>query len=159
MRETEETHVWSLGWEDPLEEGMAVHSSILAWEIPWTEEPGGLQSIGLERVIHDLVTKRPLCITESLCFIPEINTTIYMNQLKPSIKQKFQKKQLTFCHTAPLKVRWITSNSMETTFRNSPMVLTFAKCAQTGIAWSKNTASIYAASVYNNRRRKEDSSS
>ena len=41
-----------LGWEDPLEEGMATHSSILAWRIPWTEEPGGLQSIGLHRVRH-----------------------------------------------------------------------------------------------------------
>ena len=41
-----ETRVQSLGWEDPLEEGMATHSSILAWRIPWTEEPGGLQSIG-----------------------------------------------------------------------------------------------------------------
>ena len=40
--------VRSLGWEDPLEEGMATHSSILAWRIPWTEEPGGLQSIGLQ---------------------------------------------------------------------------------------------------------------
>ena len=39
-------HVQSLGWEDPLEEGMATHSSILAWRIPWTEEPGGLQSWG-----------------------------------------------------------------------------------------------------------------
>ena len=38
----------SLGWEDPLEEGMATHSSILAWRIPWTEEPGGLQSMGLQ---------------------------------------------------------------------------------------------------------------
>ena len=38
----------SLGWEDPLEEGMATHSSIVAWRIPWTEEPGGLQSIGLQ---------------------------------------------------------------------------------------------------------------
>ena len=46
MQETEEMLVWSLGWEDPLEEGMAPHSSILAWRIPWTEEPGGLQSIG-----------------------------------------------------------------------------------------------------------------
>ena len=43
----------SLGWEDPLEEGMVTHSSILAWGIPWTEEPGGLQSIGLQRVGHD----------------------------------------------------------------------------------------------------------
>ena len=41
-----ETWIHSLGWEDPLEEGMAIHSSILAWRIPWTEEPGGLQSIG-----------------------------------------------------------------------------------------------------------------
>ena len=42
-----ETCVQSLGWEDPLEEEMAPHSSILAWRIPWTEEPGGLQSVGL----------------------------------------------------------------------------------------------------------------
>ena len=41
------------GWEDPLEEGMATHSSILAWRIPWTEEPGRLQSMGLQRVRHD----------------------------------------------------------------------------------------------------------
>ena len=45
--------VQSLGWEAPLEEGMTTHSSILAWRIPWTEEPGGLQSIGLQRVGHD----------------------------------------------------------------------------------------------------------
>ena len=45
--------VLSLGWEDHLEEGMATHSSILAWKIPWTEEPVGLQSIGLQRVGHD----------------------------------------------------------------------------------------------------------
>ena len=45
--------VRSLGGEDPLEEGMATHSSILAWRIPWTEEPGGLQSMGSHRVQHD----------------------------------------------------------------------------------------------------------
>ena len=45
--------VWSLGLEDPLEEGMATHSSILAWRIPWTEEPGELQFIGSQRVEHD----------------------------------------------------------------------------------------------------------
>ena len=48
-----QTQVPSLGQQDPLEEGMATHSSVLAWRIPWTEEPGGLQSIGLERVRHD----------------------------------------------------------------------------------------------------------
>ena len=48
-----ETWVRSLGQEDPLEKEMATHSSILAWEIPWTEEPHGLRSIGLQRVRHD----------------------------------------------------------------------------------------------------------
>ena len=49
----QETWVQSLGWEDPLKEGTATHSSILAWIIPWTEEPGGLWSIRLQRVGHD----------------------------------------------------------------------------------------------------------
>ena len=49
----QETQVGSLGWEDPLEKGMATHSSVLAWKIPWTEEPGGLQSMGLLRVRRD----------------------------------------------------------------------------------------------------------
>ena len=48
-----EAWVWPLGGEDPLEEGMATRSSIPAWSIPWTEEPGGLQSIGLQRVRQD----------------------------------------------------------------------------------------------------------
>ena len=48
-----ETQVQSLGWEDTMEEGMATHSSTLAWRIPWTEEPGGLQSMGSQRVGHD----------------------------------------------------------------------------------------------------------
>ena len=48
-----ETQVGFLGWEDLLEKGMATHSSTLAWRIPWTEEPGGLQYIGSERVGHD----------------------------------------------------------------------------------------------------------
>ena len=52
-----ETWVQSLGWEDPLEKEMAAHSSILAWRIPWTEEPGGLQSMGSQRVGHDWATK------------------------------------------------------------------------------------------------------
>ena len=46
----QETQVRSLGWEDPLEKGMATHSSVLAWEIPWTEEPGRLQSMRLQQL-------------------------------------------------------------------------------------------------------------
>ena len=49
----QETQVQSLGWEDPLQKGVVTHSSILAWKIPWTEEPGGLQSMGLQRVGRD----------------------------------------------------------------------------------------------------------
>ena len=53
MPETQEMRVRSLGWEDPLEEGMATHSNILVWRIPWTEEPGGLTPMGSKRVGHD----------------------------------------------------------------------------------------------------------
>ena len=56
MQETKESQVRSLGWEDPLEEEMANHCSILAWRIPWTEEPGRLQSKGSQRVWHDWAT-------------------------------------------------------------------------------------------------------
>ena len=53
MQEPQETWVQSLQWEDPLQEGMAAHSSIPAWRIPWTEKPSGLQSLGSQRVGHD----------------------------------------------------------------------------------------------------------
>ena len=54
----QEMHVPSLGQEDPLEKEMATHSTILAWEVPWTEEPGGLQSRGLQRVGCDWASKQ-----------------------------------------------------------------------------------------------------
>ena len=57
MQESQETRVWSLGQEDPLEEEMPIHSNILAWRIPRTEEPGGVQSMGLKRVPHDWATE------------------------------------------------------------------------------------------------------
>ena len=61
--------IQSLGCEDPLEKEMVTHSSILAWEIPWIEEPGGLQFMGSQRVRHDLVTKQhhtALCLLTTL---------------------------------------------------------------------------------------------
>ena len=58
VQETQETQDLSLSQEDPLEKEMATHSSILAWEITWTEEAGGPQSMGSERVRHDLVAKQ-----------------------------------------------------------------------------------------------------
>ena len=66
----QETWVRSLNWEDPLEKEMATHSSILAWEIPWTKEPSGLQSMGLQRVGHNLVTEQQQRIyftSKSIC--------------------------------------------------------------------------------------------
>ena len=53
IQETQEMQVLSQSWEDPLEKGMATHFSILAWEVPWTEETGGLQTTGRQRVGHD----------------------------------------------------------------------------------------------------------
>ena len=58
MQGPQEMWVRSLGWEGPLEEEMATHSSILAWRIPWTEEPGRLQFMGLQRVRHNLETEQ-----------------------------------------------------------------------------------------------------
>ena len=55
----QETRVQSPGWEVPLEKGIAIHSSILAWGILWTEKPGGLQSLGSQRVRHDIATEHP----------------------------------------------------------------------------------------------------
>ena len=68
IQETQETQVLSLGWEDPLEEGMATHSSTLAGKILWTEEPGGLWSMGLQRAGHDL-SNRALHSTAHELFI------------------------------------------------------------------------------------------
>ena len=60
MQEVQETQVQSLRQEDALAKGMVTRSSIIAWEILWTEKPGGLQSMGLQRVRHDLATERVL---------------------------------------------------------------------------------------------------
>ena len=66
-----ETQVLSLGREDPLEQEMATHSNILAWKIPWTEQPQGLQSIRLQRVGHNLVTKQQ----QQMCHGIELSLT------------------------------------------------------------------------------------
>ena len=67
MQETQEAQVWSLGWEDSLEKGMATHSSIRAWTIPWIEEPGELHSMGLQGAGHDWSTEHITCPSRSAC--------------------------------------------------------------------------------------------
>ena len=76
MQETQETWVQSLGEEDFLEEEMATHSHILAWRIPWTEEPGGLLSMGLQRLGQDWVTKNTQVATSLLHKSFLINKTL-----------------------------------------------------------------------------------
>ena len=68
-----ETWVQPLGGEDPLEEGVATHSRILAWRIPWTEEPGGLQSVESQRVRHDRATNTHTRLTLSVVCKKEHN--------------------------------------------------------------------------------------
>ena len=74
----QETRVRSLGWEDPLEKGMANHASILAWRIPWTEEPGGLQPMGL-RIGHNSAIKHKY----------NIKHTIFVMKLILNLKKHF----------------------------------------------------------------------
>ena len=73
----QKTPVRSLGWEDPMEKGMATHSSVLAWEIPWTEEPGGLQSMALQRVRHDLATENKQMLNSiAILFLKNLSKTL-----------------------------------------------------------------------------------
>ena len=86
----QETQVQSLGWEDPLEKGIATHSSILAWRIPWTEEPGSLQSRGSRRVRHGLATNT----TQTTFIFPQVQTLRIPEQNQSSAGTKRIKKYL-----------------------------------------------------------------
>ena len=103
----QETAVISLGWEDPLEKGMAPHSSILAWRIPWTKEPGGLQSMGLQKVRHN-------CVTITFPFFP-LNNVLHWT--------RFTKQY--YMHYPPYSTTQISStmkiNSSLTKLMNSRM--------------------------------------
>ena len=95
----QETQVQSLGWEDPLENGMTSHSSILAWRIPWTEEPGKLQSMGLQRVRHDWATNTFTLTLNNYYFIVEwmsvshLSWPIFMDFLITTFIGKREKKR------------------------------------------------------------------
>ena len=82
----QETMVRSLGWEDPLEKDLAAHSRILAWRIPWTEEPGGLQSMGSQRVGHNWLTNNNYCSQSSAPWILCV---------QPTYSREFPSKQVS----------------------------------------------------------------
>jgi len=91
-------HLWVCSREDPLEQKMTTHSSILAWRIPWTEEPGRLQSMGLQRVRHNWATKQVFKNFPSICQIMKnlmYSFSIKLTKTKPTIPPKKQKT----CHT------------------------------------------------------------
>ena len=95
---TLETQVWSLGWEDPLEKEMTIHSSIFAWEIPRTEEPGGLQSMGSQRVAHTHTHTQDILFSEDTgANCSTISTEASHNQ-EVNIS-KWQKAWLLFFNT------------------------------------------------------------
>ena len=75
----QETQVRSLDREDHLEEDMATHPRILAWKIPWTEEPGGLQSMGSQRIGHDLATNQCSDAKSNSNLVPFLNHTVYVS--------------------------------------------------------------------------------
>ena len=109
----QEIWVQSLGWEDPLEKGMATHFSILAWKIPWAEEPGRLQSMGLQRIRHNWVTNTFFqeIVVQSLCCVwffaipwnaackASLSFTISWSLLKlMSIESVMPSNNLFLCH-------------------------------------------------------------
>ena len=105
MQETQETWVQSLGWEDPLEKEMGAHSSILAWKIPWTEEPCRLQSLGSQRVRHDWATNSILYIHKHIYMLIfsyiYTHTYIYHIYILKIYLSHFMGSSLTFQTKAP----------------------------------------------------------
>ena len=109
-KKLQETQNQSLGWEDPLEKEMATHSSILAWRIPWTEEPGRLQSMGLQRVGHDLATKlqrlqwgvSQMRESQYVCCL-DFKVYALDQDDKPSFRNK-QLLQCPLCYASPYNV-------------------------------------------------------
>ena len=121
------SHVLSLGWEDPAEKGMAPHASILAWEILWTEEPGGLQSMGSQTVRHDQVTN-------TLTFVhSEVKTTIKLMNM-PSPHGSY----LYLCFLVMICTRtlwWIISESLSHIITANGLLTTTSEFGEAPQPW------------------------
>ena len=117
-----ETWVWSLGPEDPLEKEMATHSSILTWRIPWTEEPGGLQSTGSPRVRHDWETSLSLSgLWWGLSSII-VNSTIKQSlSHNPPMAQQVKNPPAMQDQSLVGKIPWRKSTPLQYSCLESPM--------------------------------------
>ena len=109
----QETWVWCLGQEDPLEKGMATHSSILPWKTPWTEEPGRLQSMGSQRVGHDWVTSLVTSAGETGTRV----LSLLLSWIRTSGTQRLKPKQQIFQKTCCQQSDFLLISSL---FENSP---------------------------------------
>ena len=89
----QETRVQSLGWEDPLEKEIATHSGIIAWKIPWMEEPGGLRSMGSQRVGHDWATSLPVRIPALSYSLPYLAMFSHWT-ISPSVTLRYLTRDL-----------------------------------------------------------------
>ena len=118
----QETWVRPLGWEDPLEKEMAAHSSILAWKIPWTSEPGRLPSMGLQRVGRDWATSLSL----SLYFTKQ---TIKNSPPPPNCHALFR-----YCHTLAIVILAVSTSSYIVSHWPSLFCLLYFPCHQNCIA-------------------------
>ena len=94
-----ETWVWSVGWEDPREKGMATHSSIIAWRIPWTEEPGGLQSMGSQRFGYDWATNRQHTLGDTVAKTPPLVQGVRVQSLVRALDPKCHNWKITCAET------------------------------------------------------------
>ena len=118
-----ETWVQSLGWEDPLEKEMATHSSILAWKIPWTEELGGLQSMGSQIVGHDWVTGHTHINRYDLTDIDGILHSTHQSLHSFQIHIKHLPKQTTFWAVKGISINYLKAfHVIQTTFPNKQRI-------------------------------------
>ena len=115
--------VWSLGWEDPLEEGMATHSSTLAWRIPWAEEPGRPWSMGWQRVRHDWTNKPP----------PTQNDTPGSATAKSAVRSSQESPLLQGDARVPLALQGRALRHRNTASLHR--LLPSGRCCQANVAW------------------------
>ena len=127
MKDPQETRVWSLGQEGPLEEEMATCSNILAWKIPWTEEPGGLQFMGLQRVGHDW---RDL-LEHSLTFEPPSHHRFHPTSLGHHRVLNWASCAIGGSHSLSLFSHWVVSDS------GDPMDCSLPGSSVHGILWAR----------------------
>ena len=105
----------SLGWEEPLEKEMATHSSILVWRIPWTEEPGGLQSMGSQRVRHDSASEHThtQCHRDAEQALPLVGLiSIHSDQSLWSFKKEKVRSLKQWVSTLPMKTPNVISSQV-----------------------------------------------